>query len=441
MGTPGYMAPEQASGQAHRAGPAADVYALGAILYECLTGRPPFAAPTPMETVLLVLLADPAAPRLLQPKLPRDLETICLKCLEKEPARRYPTAAALAEDLEAWLAGDPIRARPPGLGRLVGAWLRQNFGAAGWAVPVGLAYGLVATLLFWMACLAFQLYRWGQVYPRAFPSLPLPPLVPAAPTTIPFYVVVYVGVTLAGCTAGLVTAGLIRPRNRMADVAVGLVTGGISAVTLFALSAGWWFVFYEAERPVIRDLYLLSRTAWVAEGTPPAGTPPAPAAGAAALTAAEAARELLAKYPDLGAVPPAERGACLEEKILIDVLARIPFGLAWGLAYAVGLCGTFTLTSSLLGGREWRRCGGVRAALLPYLEVAVPLAFLVVGVFAGILDAYRGGPVPLALHFQQLALAVAVPLLWSGRRGLTRVALHLLWLAPCVAYQVVRLHL
>ncbi len=126
MGTPSYMAPEQAEGRSHQIGPATDVYALGGILYEMLTGRPPFKGPTAMDIVLKVLNEDPVPPTRLQPSIPRDLETICLKCLQKEPARRYASAEALAEDLRAYLAGEPIQARPAGAWERTVKWARRR---------------------------------------------------------------------------------------------------------------------------------------------------------------------------------------------------------------------------------------------------------------------------------------------------------------------------
>jgi ribonuclease P protein component len=355
VGTPSYMAPEQAAGKKEIT-TSVDVYALGAILYECLTGRPPFHGATPLDTVLQVLEQPPVPPRAVNPQVDRDLELICLRCLHKEPQERYGSAEALALELEHWLAGEPLSVRPPSLPALLRLWLRQHFGAAGWMIGVGLAIGILSGLTGWLVFIGPAIADSAAVY-RQLPGID-PPLL-----AIPWRVspawgrLVYIVTVLLFAASGLVPAMLIRPKNRAADVAAGAITGLVAAITAIAIAYGWWGVLVATVEPVNEDLQLLSRAAWEAQANPD----DRPAAG-----------RLLHKYRDLQRIPVTSRGDVLYHKLRADLTARIPLGIWLGILFMLGVCESVCIAGTMAAGPLVRRHGLAAAVILPYLEIVIP---------------------------------------------------------------------
>ena len=160
IGTPAYMAPEQADGHNRDVAAHTDVYALGVILYECLTGRPPFQAASALESLAQVITDEPVSPRKLNRKVPRDLETICLKCLHKSPARRYGSARELADDLHRFLSREPIRAQHVGIAERGWRWLRRR--------PATVLAALLLVLLLAGTGVGYRM--WQQARRTASPS-------------------------------------------------------------------------------------------------------------------------------------------------------------------------------------------------------------------------------------------------------------------------------
>ncbi len=437
VGTPSYMAPEQASGKKGLT-TAVDVYSLGAILYEMLTGRPPFQAETPLDTVLQVLEREVERPHTVNPKVDRDLELICLKCLAKDPQQRYGSAEALAADLEHWLAAEPLSVRPPSFTSLLGLWLRQNFGSAGWMVVLGLGWGLLFGIGVWLSRAHWLLSDHRDLYAR-MPSLP--PSILTGISRIPAWVSLAVILPMGLFTSfiGLFVVLLVRPKNRAAAIAAGAATGLLCGIASFAFGLGWVFLaattLYPASQPD-SDLTLLSKTAWIEPGPKPAMP------RTDGKRRPDAAERLLKKYPDLPQIPPGDRGRLLYYKIKVDFMEGIPLGIWFGLVTCLVSCVVISVAETLAANSLLRRLGQPRAVIWPYIELAIPGTFLIMALVGGTLRLFGGwfsGYLAhlLVLLFMLGVLVLAITAVLRGWHWLVRSLLHVGWVGSWIAFVMI----
>lgn len=375
MGTPSYMAPEQACGKKGAVTTLTDVYSLGAILYELLTGRAPFRGETPLETIKQVEEQDPVPPSKINRQIDRNLEAICLKCLQKDPQHRYQTAAAFAEDLEHWQRGEPIQARPPTLAFLVWQWLRQNFGAAIWTMIIGSFCGALISL----PLIYPDLLRLSQVTSDAyakFPSLPMPWIGRLWPfldsLSDPFVYVMPILIAAPVLAVGLFTALLLRPKDLFADIIAGLSTGIVAGLAAFSMGIGWLWVSHFTLTRSYDDTKLLAHSHDVNQRR----------LGAARASLDE---EILNRYPDLSVYPQPERVNYLFTKLQADLYMSSLFGIWWGMLVSLSLAAMTVVSQTIAAGFLLRSRERVSLMFLPYLELSLP----VVGVLIIIVNMIR----------------------------------------------------
>jgi eukaryotic-like serine/threonine-protein kinase len=379
MGTPAYMPPEQAGGRSRDITTLVDVYSLGAILYELLTGQPPFQAETAVDTVLRVLEKEPTPPHALNPLVDRDLEAVCLKCLAKDPAHRYASAALLADDLDRWLAGDPVSVEPPSGLIVMRRWMRKNFGPSRRVLVLSVVFAGLLSLLP-LSVIRDAAGEVSKVYEASFPTLEPPralTLLLSLPTR-PMRVVGSSASLVLILFIGVIVARVFRPSDLTGAIRIGAATGLATATFALLLGFGWVEVLANALRPALPDLNRVYDAVNASEKGTQHGQ--------------RMARQVLwARYPDLEDDAHPVRATL--NKVVFDTIAGIPAGIWAGLGTTLLLIflpcvGQTALATHLhLGERRssahWkdRPTREMARAVARYLEVVLPtsLVLLLVG--------------------------------------------------------------
>jgi serine/threonine protein kinase len=434
VGTPAFMAPEQASGKKGEATTLADVYSLGAVLYYLLTQQPPFQADTSLDTLLLVLHKQPAPPSTLNAEVDRDLDAVCLKCLEKDPRKRYASAAELAEDLERWLRGEPTVARPPTPWQAIRHWLRQNLRAALWVLVVGLLLGGTNGLHSYLMFLHPALSRSLRDSYARLPATAPPWLAVFPEVNAPLAKTIEACTLLVIATAGLAVVLLARPRSPEADLSYGLATGLVGAYVASMFGLIWAFAGAQVMNTMYQPEYIITfkEVHRGAEETPVAAGPRGqPSHVFRPGWQAE-------RYPDLKDISPEHQQRILYDKLVSDTVISVQTTLLKVLPFFFTILLMVPALEALVAGSLWRRYQRVWPVILAYSEGFVPLALALV--FTAVViwppTDQRVAETGWAIYFSNTwreHLMVVVPLAaaiarWRGWVWPVRLLLHAGWI-------------
>jgi tRNA A-37 threonylcarbamoyl transferase component Bud32 len=376
LGSPSYMSPEQASGRRGTMTVAADVYSLGAILYELLTGRPPFRGETILETIRLVQEQPVELPDKHNPTVDGDLQAICLKCMQKDPQQRYTSAQALAEDVDHWLAGEPISVRPPSAAYQVWLWLRKNVRAAAWIIGIGLFASLTLNLMFVLAFLT-SLENASTAYAR-FPTREVPWLLQFDWSSLAWLRSAHVGLSVfalgVASTLGMGLAAVlaVRSRDRWSDVSAGLGVALVAGIASYILTLAPMVLQGRVLAAQFDDLRDLTQAGFLRP-------PPIPGrdGAAGADPGLGSMNSLLKRYPDLHEVSEQERPQLFRDIFVAETVVAVYYGVWATVLLALFGYVLFGVAQALIAGHLWRRHERLMWIILPYTELTLTLACLI----------------------------------------------------------------